>query len=862
MFPANKPRLVLSASDAAKLEDIWKNHAQPVRSMLLAFCSNPEDADDALQELFLRLGRNPSVLENTKSPRAFLAVSARRIAIDHARKRASELRHSESPEAAEMLHPAASSAAPGDDLGAKILEALQSLPPEQRRVAESKLLHGKTLDAIAREEGVPLNTAASRFRYSLDKIRAQLRPIYKAMKNQPASANPTSDSTTRLIRPLEPKRVPSVVPGLEGVAACAFEDSQEIPELPVEIPQSENETAEEPILIVCPPPLFFDYTTSEPNFDLFDDSSDSSDSSETSETSETGEETEESATDIDELFYALFEDENAESTDDASEPELGDLVDCVILPVESEEESIDPTAEVEIQPFDPAEFNDYLLEEYNHFLSENPDWITENSGGDMHAQVITLSQYTDLELADPGAARAFDLWFENTFLGDPRPLPVEDDNALVDEQVLDDSSGDTGNESGTDDWSDWDLGEYYNDLLNEYSAFLDANPDWITENSGGDMHAQVITPSQYTGLELADPGAARAFDLWFEKTYLSYSESDPTHGDTTGVVDGGADNSGWHDGEASESGTLLLGGESHDHGTEINLVKTGEEGIPQSWWRGATTTVLDGGGHIAYNSGTGFLNTEVLSLNKGPVMGLGGTNQVALNGGAINDDAGAGTLHTESLTLDKGGAPVLGDTQQTVVTGGELAMNQPVEGKFVVEQGAKMTVGDQAYGEGSYGISAEGQIAALPAAADTTAQEEAAVQAAAQSGIPAVEASNSPVTPIVSGSNSVLESPAAERVSSFNGQSQLDQPDFALPTLIETRIDSSSGESVSTDDIAFIDDAPAYAIHASEPAPQPTAAPGIAQQDIAAAVGGAFVAGSATQAPTGRGTVAKKGAIG
>jgi hypothetical protein len=510
---------------------------------------------------------------------------------------------------------------------------------------------------------------------------------------------------------------------------------------------------------------------------------------------------------------------------------------------ESEEESIDPTAEVEIQPFDPAEFNDYLLEEYNHFLSENPDWITENSGGDMHAQVITLSQYTDLELADPGAARAFDLWFENTFLGDPRPLPEEGDNGLVDEQVLDDSSGDTGNESDTDDWSDWDLGEYYNDLLNEYSAFLDANPDWITENSGGDMHAQVITPSQYTGLELADPGAARAFDLWFENSYLTYSETDPTHGDG---------NPGWHDGDSFESGTLSLGGDSHDHGTEINLVK-------QSWWRGATTNVLDGGGHIAY---TGFLNTEVLSLNKGPVIGLGGTNQVALNGGAINDDAGAGTLHTESLTLDKGGAPVLGDTQQTVVTGGELAMNQPVEGKFVVEQGAKMTVGDQAYGEGSYGISAEGQIAALPAAADTTAQEEAAVQAAAQSGIPAVEASNSPVTPIVSGSNSVLESPAAERVSSFNGESQLDQPDIELPTLIETRIDSSSGESVSTDDIAFIDDAPAYAIHASEPAPQPTAAPGIAQQDIAAAVGGAFVAGSATQAPTGRGTVAKKGAIG
>jgi hypothetical protein len=315
-----------------------------------------------------------------------------------------------------------------------------------------------------------------------------------------------------------------------------------------------------------------------------------------------------------------------------------------------------------------------------------------------------------------------------------------------------------------------------------------------------------MTPSQYAAIDLPNPGAARAFDLWFENTYLSYSESDPTDGDTTFVDDG----------QTEDSGTLLLAGEPRDYGTEL-----------------APEPVYSLGSGNVFNTG---------------VIGSGEILPYQRSGG--------------ELSLGSGIVPVLGEQHQTVVTGGELAMNQPVEDKFVVEQGTEMSVGEQAYGEGSYGISAEGQIAALPAAADTTAQEEAAVQAAAQSGIPAVEASNSPVTPIVSGSNSVLESPAAERVSSFNGQSQLDQPDFALPTLIETRIDSSSGESVSTDDIAFIDDAPAYAIHASEPAPQPTAAPGIAQQDIAAAVGGAFVAGSATQAPTGRGTVAKKGAIG
>jgi hypothetical protein len=51
-------------------------------------------------------------------------------------------------------------------------------------------------------------------RYSLDRIRSWLRPYYEAMKNQTTKPNTLSDSSARLIKPLESKRVPSVVPGL------------------------------------------------------------------------------------------------------------------------------------------------------------------------------------------------------------------------------------------------------------------------------------------------------------------------------------------------------------------------------------------------------------------------------------------------------------------------------------------------------------------------------------------------------------------------------------------------------------------------------------------------------------------------
>ena len=60
--------------------------------------------------------------------------------------------------------------------------ALAELPPEQRAVAHLKLWTGLTFEQIAAALEIPPNTAASRYRYALDKLRARLRPLYEEMK--------------------------------------------------------------------------------------------------------------------------------------------------------------------------------------------------------------------------------------------------------------------------------------------------------------------------------------------------------------------------------------------------------------------------------------------------------------------------------------------------------------------------------------------------------------------------------------------------------------------------------------------------------------------------------------------------------
>jgi RNA polymerase sigma-70 factor (ECF subfamily) len=60
------------------------------------------------------------------------------------------------------------------DLRIAIERALRALPPEQREVVHLKAFDGMTFQEIADATGESINTIASRYRYAMEKMRAQL----------------------------------------------------------------------------------------------------------------------------------------------------------------------------------------------------------------------------------------------------------------------------------------------------------------------------------------------------------------------------------------------------------------------------------------------------------------------------------------------------------------------------------------------------------------------------------------------------------------------------------------------------------------------------------------------------------------
>jgi len=166
----------------ADIDRIYDEHAQALFAFLMNLTRDEADTRDLLQELFIKIARNPDLLDGVREQRAYLFRLAHNAAIDLMRRRETRVRNHEQfgIETIELFAPSDN---PDEQTFRRALtDALSQLPPDQRAVVHLKLWENQTFDQIATALNIPPNTAASRYRYGLDKLRDLLRPIYDEIK--------------------------------------------------------------------------------------------------------------------------------------------------------------------------------------------------------------------------------------------------------------------------------------------------------------------------------------------------------------------------------------------------------------------------------------------------------------------------------------------------------------------------------------------------------------------------------------------------------------------------------------------------------------------------------------------------------
>ncbi len=148
-----------------------------VYGLALTILGDPDDAEEAAQEAFVRAWRHAEVYEPARGGVApWLLTIARNVAVDVRRMRRTLPLD---PSARLFLERPADEAGPhergrGDDEGQRVRAAIEALPVDQRRALVLAALCGRTAREISEIEQAPLGTIKTRIRTAMLKLHAQL----------------------------------------------------------------------------------------------------------------------------------------------------------------------------------------------------------------------------------------------------------------------------------------------------------------------------------------------------------------------------------------------------------------------------------------------------------------------------------------------------------------------------------------------------------------------------------------------------------------------------------------------------------------------------------------------------------------
>jgi len=159
----------LAAGEGWAFQSLYDFLGERLYRVAFALLGRREDAEDAVQDVFLSLVRYRKSLLQVADLPAYVFAALRRAAAQVAASRA------RAPAPLEAEVPAG---VEGDSPGLatdRLERALRALPEEQREVLHLKIEGELTFAEIAGVLGVSLHTVASRYRRALEKLRDRLK---------------------------------------------------------------------------------------------------------------------------------------------------------------------------------------------------------------------------------------------------------------------------------------------------------------------------------------------------------------------------------------------------------------------------------------------------------------------------------------------------------------------------------------------------------------------------------------------------------------------------------------------------------------------------------------------------------------
>jgi RNA polymerase sigma-70 factor (ECF subfamily) len=173
------------ARDTAALADLYDRHSRLLFSLILRIVRDRGEAEDILQEVFVRVWTRAELYDSRKGgPRPWLVRLARNCAIDRLRARRArdggaglplDESIADTPSSADIRTP--EDAVLDAERHGTVMNALAGLPAEQRLLIEAAFFEGYTHAELAKRFELPLGTVKTRIRAGMIAMRQRMEHL-------------------------------------------------------------------------------------------------------------------------------------------------------------------------------------------------------------------------------------------------------------------------------------------------------------------------------------------------------------------------------------------------------------------------------------------------------------------------------------------------------------------------------------------------------------------------------------------------------------------------------------------------------------------------------------------------------------
>jgi len=186
----------VAAGDPGSVQECLDRYGGLVWSLSRRFCPNREDAEDAVQDVFIEIWNKAGRYDSSLSSEiTFVALIARRRLIDRSRRRQRAIQAG-GLEDENSLPPSDDRSHEMVDVGDEVeraQKALAQLRPDEQKVLRLSIYEGMSHDQISKATALPLGTVKTHLRRGLIRVREML-----GVDPSPSS---TSDAPLERIQP-------------------------------------------------------------------------------------------------------------------------------------------------------------------------------------------------------------------------------------------------------------------------------------------------------------------------------------------------------------------------------------------------------------------------------------------------------------------------------------------------------------------------------------------------------------------------------------------------------------------------------------------------------------------------------------